>query len=611
MTCECEQLNIPDPTTCVEDGDCTNCIETWNTTTCLCDIVPTVLGCTNPTASNYDPNATCDDGSCMTGPCPDPGTCDDGDCSNGEEIWDFTLCECITINIPDPTTCVDDGDCSNGEETWNTMTCECEQLNIPDPTTCVDDGDCSNGEETWNTTTCECEQLNIPNPTTCIDDGDCSNGEETWNTMTCECEQLNIPDPTTCVDDGDCTNGIETWNATNCECESIPVDCSNSPTSLMPCDDGDDCTENDMQLVLDCDNSPCGPCQGTIATVGAPQINSVSICQNETLPSINATGSGNSFLWFDADPNSGATPIFTGNGFQPIIDTSIPSSFDFWVIESINNCDGEESLFTVTVDANPTVDAGQDLTLDCDNNGITLEGNSSSINANVSWVGPDPNMNTQVLNPAVTVAGTYQLTVTDNANNCFATDEVTIFDTDEIFASNDVMLLQGMNSTIIEVLANDDLQGYSNIDLTILNSPNGDVEVLNDGTLQYTANPSFVGIDEISYQICVVECPDICAEATVQVTVISEEIVVPDAFSPNGDNRNDTWVIPGIENYPNNQLTVINRWGSVLFDAKPYNNDWDGTNTKGKDLPEGTYYFILRLDVVEEAPISGSITIVR
>ncbi|MFK8008159.1 MAG: gliding motility-associated C-terminal domain-containing protein [Saprospiraceae bacterium] len=671
-TCECEQLNIPDPSTCVDDGDCTNGIETWNTTTCMCDITPTVLGCTNSTATNYDPNATCDDGSCIF-TCPDPGNCDDGDCTNGEEIWDGGICECITINIPDPSTCVDDGDCTNGEETWNITTCECEQLNIPDPSTCIDDGDCSNGEETWNTTTCECEQLNIPDPSTCVDDGDCSNGEETWNTTTCECEQLNIPDPSTCVDDGDCTNGIETWNSNNCECEqlnipdpstcvddgdctngvetwnsntceceqlnipdpstciddgdctngietwnsnnceceSTPVDCSNSPTSIVTCDDGDPCTINDTQTILDCDGTTiCIPCQGVSATVGAPQINSIDLCQNDILPTINASGGGNIFLWYDTNPSSGGViPIFSGTDFIPNIDSSVPDIYNYWVTETVDNCEGEISAFTVTVTANPVADAGQDMILDCITNETMLQGNGSVSNPSISWTGPDPNMDTQILDPIVTVSGTYELMITDD--NCSSTDEVVVSSLDEIFAFDDNVLLQDFNLTEIDALVNDNLQGYSNVNLAILNTPNGAVEVQNDGTVLYTPNPNLAGVDEIQYEICAEECPDICAEATIQITIISETIEVPDAFSPNGDNKNDFWVIPGIENYPNNQLTVINRWGNAVFEAAPYDNNWNGTNKKGKDLPEGTYYFILRLDVVNEAPINGSITIVR
>ena len=102
-TCECLTINVPDPSTCVDDGDCSNGFEEWNETTCECVTTAAVLGCTNPTANNFNPDATCDDGTCEFD-CPDPGNCDDGDCSNGEEVWDGDTCECIAINVPDPNT---------------------------------------------------------------------------------------------------------------------------------------------------------------------------------------------------------------------------------------------------------------------------------------------------------------------------------------------------------------------------------------------------------------------------------------------------------------------------------------------------------------------------
>ncbi|MFT5438029.1 MAG: gliding motility-associated-like protein, partial [Ulvibacter sp.] len=129
-TCTCSQENVPMP--CVDDGDCSNGEETWDANTCTCTIIPPVLGCTDPTANNYNPTATCDDGSC-TFDCPDPGNCDDGDCANGLEFWDDILCACQPGTPPVDPGC-DDGDCTNGEETWDG--CDC-QPGIP--------VDCSNG----------------------------------------------------------------------------------------------------------------------------------------------------------------------------------------------------------------------------------------------------------------------------------------------------------------------------------------------------------------------------------------------------------------------------------------------------------------------------------
>lgn len=255
-TCMCEDGVAPDPSSCVDDGDCLNGVETWDLATCDCIIIMENTGCTDPTALNYDPAATCDDGSC-TYDCPDPGNCDDGDCTNGEETWNTTTCMCEDGVAPDPT-CEDDGDCSNGEEVWNTSTCTCESVNPPDPSSCVDDGDCTNGIETWNTQNCMCESIpelvGCTNPTANNYDpiATCDDGSCTW-----DCPMMrNIGDP---CDDGD-PNTVDDMVDAFCECLG-EVPCMTLATEDRPCDDGSDCTINDVQPELP-DGTPCGPCIG-------------------------------------------------------------------------------------------------------------------------------------------------------------------------------------------------------------------------------------------------------------------------------------------------------------------------------------------------------------
>lgn len=67
-------------------------------------------------------------------------------------------------------------------------------------------------------------------------------------------------------------------------------------------------------------------------------------------------------------------------------------------------------------------------------------------------------------------------------------------------------------------------------------------------------------------------------------------IVIPNVFTPNGDGTNDTFVIPGLEVYNANELSVLNRWGGTVFNKKNYQNDWDGDQ-----LNEGTYFYLLRV----------------
>ncbi|ASV30985.1 T9SS type B sorting domain-containing protein [Maribacter cobaltidurans] len=77
----------------------------------------------------------------------------------------------------------------------------------------------------------------------------------------------------------------------------------------------------------------------------------------------------------------------------------------------------------------------------------------------------------------------------------------------------------------------------------------------------------------------------------------SEPTIVPaQAFTPNGDGNNDTWIIPGIDNYPNNVVKVFNRWGHEVFAVQSYKNDWGGVYKNNREkLPSGSYLYVIDL----------------
>lgn len=90
-----------------------------------------------------------------------------------------------------------------------------------------------------------------------------------------------------------------------------------------------------------------------------------------------------------------------------------------------------------------------------------------------------------------------------------------------------------------------------------------------------------------------------------------EFLVIYEVFSPNGDGINETWILEGLENYPNNRVEVFNRWGQPVFAADNYQNNWTGTTISGDALPAGTYYYILTLIADETISLSGHITFIR
>jgi gliding motility-associated-like protein len=90
---------------------------------------------------------------------------------------------------------------------------------------------------------------------------------------------------------------------------------------------------------------------------------------------------------------------------------------------------------------------------------------------------------------------------------------------------------------------------------------------------------------------------------------VYKNVLVPNAFSPNGDGINDTWMIRGLSSYPDATLDVFNRYGQLLYRTKSYNTPWNGT-FNGSPLPVGTYYYIIDLKI-GEPPLSGWVLIIR
>jgi gliding motility-associated-like protein len=99
----------------------------------------------------------------------------------------------------------------------------------------------------------------------------------------------------------------------------------------------------------------------------------------------------------------------------------------------------------------------------------------------------------------------------------------------------------------------------------------------------------------------------------VTITIQNCEIIVPTAFTPDGDNVNDYWEIPDLDYvYPNNKVFVYNRWGNLLYESeegKYANAPWKG-DFKGSKMPVGSYYYIIEMNDAEDRVEKGIVTIV-
>ena len=188
-------------------------------------------------------------------------------------------------------------------------------------------------------------------------------------------------------------------------------------------------------------------------------------------------------------------------------------------------------------------------------------------------------------------------------------------------AVDDVFEISEKDSLVtFDVTANDFMNATSRKQVTILQRPLHGVlkEGNTTGKMSFQSTPILRGSSQtFTYRLCNLDCPTLCdsARVTVHIKGFPPKIKPSKGITANADGINDKLEFEELDDpyktHPNNELIVYNRWNDIVFTAKPYKNDWDGTNRNGEPLPAGTYYYILRLNIADGDVLSGDVTIIR
>lgn len=119
-------------------------------------------------------------------------------------------------------------------------------------------------------------------------------------------------------------------------------------------------------------------------------------------------------------------------------------------------------------------------------------------------------------------------------------------------------------------------------------------------------------VDEsIIYTVTVTDENGCSKDTTVELVVLNNfDLIVYNAVTPNADGKNDTWIIENIWAYPEAEVIIFNRYGMEVYRGTNYQNDWDATY-KGKDLPDGPYYYVVLHPDFPDIVYKGALNVLR
>jgi gliding motility-associated-like protein len=252
-------------------------------------------------------------------------------------------------------------------------------------------------------------------------------------------------------------------------------------------------------------------------------------------------------------------------------------------VTNASGCKSEVSeAIRVTVNPLPIAAANSNSPI-CVGDAIKL---TSSGGAGYIWNGPEgftsAEQNPSILDATSSMSGRYMVTAT-SLDGCTGVASLSILVNEYPLAdAGPDQELGYINSTQMQAV----ITGAETGEWSLI-SGSGNMLDLHSPTTSITGLSN--GENIFSWKVQNGNC-----EASAEVKLIVIELFIPSVITPNGDDKNDYFKIREIIGQA--ELIIFNRWGNEEYTNDDYKNDWDGRNNKGVELPNDTYFYVLKLE---------------
>ncbi|MBK8845775.1 MAG: gliding motility-associated C-terminal domain-containing protein [Bacteroidetes bacterium] len=324
---------------------------------------------------------------------------------------------------------------------------------------------------------------------------------------------------------------------------------------------------------------------GTVNAVATANANSVCLGQSVQL---NASG-GATYAW--SPPNGLSDPSIS----NPTASPTTATTYTVLVTDSVG-CTGTDTI-SLAILAAPTVAISND-TIICPGAQAQL---LAAGGVQYSWQPANNLSSATVSNPVATPGSstTYTVTVT-NTDGCTATEDVIV----------------SIDATLDADFEWEDSLDCNGATYQFINNSQNAVSyqwIFGDGSSSTDPSPTHTFTLGQAIQVTLIATNGTCSDTLVQfINIASLDTMVknaPNVITPNGDGLNDCFEIGSIVSFREcSTFEIFDRWGELMYETGTKVNCWDGTNRDGNAVPEGVYYYILKIDKEE---FNGFVHVIR
>jgi len=355
--------------------------------------------------------------------------------------------------------------------------------------------------------------------------------------------------------------------------------------------------------------------------------NVINECQGASATTLSVTPSvGSTPVWYSSATGgvvamgSTYTPPNTVVSPPPVVYSIIDSATTIPATGCTSIFSGSALTVTVTINPSPTINVTNLTSLDSANCGKagTLTVSPSAITGlgtpplHYQWLANGHsilNDTTLILTTdTIGVAGTtYSLQISD-ANGCFAIAAP---------GTGTTFTVPSVPSPTVAFSPSSPITTTVSLAITFTNQTvgaNNYVWTFGDGGSSTALNPQYTYTAAGTYTATLMASNGSCPSSLSAIVIADEPtmIVIPNIFSPNGDNINDLFFIinTGMSSL---NCTIFNRWGQLLYTITAPSQSWDGKTPNGDNAPDGTYMYILQAQGLNGKTYkqNGTVTLVR